>query len=279
LKQDDFAGAEAEYRRLLGDSPERQREGHYGLSWTSAYRGRYREGVQRLDEVVRLDRALRDAPDLARAFGQQALWLSLATRDFGPTRERITLGIGAIDEAVEPAIVYRHFYWFAIAAALAGGRGDMMDDLVKRSASLGGNHPAGVVAVEKLRQAGEDAKAREELRARTGRRLANGLEAYAAEWALSEKRYGDAVDATLAAEAAPFWHHADWIGFHASYYPRVLLLRAKARAALGQRDAALADLDRLLAIWGRADAGMPALEEARALRRNLRRSASLSIRP
>lgn len=276
LKQDDFAGAEAEYRRLLGGSPERQREGRYGLSWTSAYRGRYREAVQRLDEVVHLDRALRDAPDLARAFGQQALWLALATHDFVPTQERIALGIGAIDEAVEPAIVYRHFYWFAIVAALVAGRGDMVDDLLKRSALLGGNHPAGLVAVERLRQAGEDAKAREELAARTGRRLANGLEAYAAEWALSEKRYVDAIDATLAAEAAPFWHHADWIGFRASYYPRVLLLRAKARVALGQRVAALADLDRLLLIWGRADAGMPALAEARALRRNLRGPVPLS---
>ncbi len=278
LKQDDFAGAEAEYRRLLSGRPERQREGHYGLSWTSAYRGRYREAVQRLDEVVRLDRALRDAPDLARAFGHQALWLSLATRDFAPTQEKIARGIDAIDEAVEPAIVYRHFYWFAITAALVGGRGDVVDDLVKRSAGLGGNHPAGVLAVEKLRQAGEDAKAREELRARTGRRLGNGLEAYAAEWALSEKHYGDAVDATLAAEAAPFWHHPDWIAFHASYYPRVLLLRAKARVALGQRDAPLADLGRLLAIWVQADAGIPALEEARALRRSLRQSASLSTR-
>jgi len=155
----------------------------------------------------------------------------------------------------------------------------VVDDLVQRSAGLGGNHPAGVLAVEKLRQAGDDAKAREVLRARSGRRIANGLEAYAAEWALSERRYGDALDATLAAEAAPFWHHADWIGFHASYYPRVLLLRAKARIALGQHEAARADLDRLLGIWARADAGVPALEEARQLRRNLAQSLASMRRP
>jgi tetratricopeptide (TPR) repeat protein len=279
LKQDEFRAAEQEYRRLLGGSVERQREGWYGLSWTSAFRGRYREAVQRLDEVVRLSQELRDAPDLARAYGHQALWLSLASRDFAPAHEKIRRGLNAIDERVEPAIVYRHFYWFAITAALVGGRPDVADDLVQRSAGLGGNHPTGVLTVEKLRRAGDEAKAREVLRARMGRRLANGLEAYAAEWALSEKRYRDALDATLAAEAAPFWQHPDWVGFHASYYPRVLLLRAKARLALGQREAARADLDRLLGIWAQADAGMPALEEARHLRRNLALSRSAIRRP
>jgi tetratricopeptide (TPR) repeat protein len=272
VKQDDFAGAEQEYRQLLSGSVERQRDGWYGLSWASAFRGRYREAVERLDEIVRLDRDRRDAPDLARAYGQQALWLSLSSRDFAPAQEKIRRGVDSIDASIEPAVVYRHFYWFAITAAQVAGREDVADDLVQRSVPLGGNHPAAVLAVEKLRKAREDAKAREVLRARLGRRIASGLEAYAAEWALSESRYRDALDATLAAEAAPFWYHPDWIGFHASYYPRVLLVRAKARAGLGQREAALADLDRLLAIWVEADAGMPALEEARQLRRELAQS-------
>ncbi len=269
LKQDDFVGAEREYRRLLGGTPAQRREGRYGLSWTSAFRGRYREAARRLDEVVHLDRQLRDSPDLARAYGHQALWLSLASRDFGPSKEKIDRGLEAVDPAVEPAIVYRHFYWFAVMAALQAGRREVVNDLVKRSAPLGGNHFFGILAVEALRRAGEDAKAREALRARTGRRLGNGLEAYAAEWALAEKRYEDAIDASLAAEADPFYHHPDVIAYHASVYPRVLLIRAKARAALGRRDAARSDLDRLLALWRDADEGAPAVEEARALRRRL----------
>ncbi len=269
LKEDDFAGAEKEYRRLLGGTPAQRREGQYGLSWTSAFRGRYREAVQRLDAIVRLDHEIRDAPDLARALGHQALWLSLVSRDFGPSREKIDRGLEAVDPAIEPAIAYRHFYWFAVSAAFQAGRREVADELVQRSAPLGANHYTAIMAVEKLRKAGEDAKARDEVRARTGRSIADGLEAYAAEWAMAEKLYDDAISASLAAETGPYFHHPDRIAFRASFYPRVLLIRAKARAALGQRDAARADLDRLLAIWSEADEGAPALEEARALRHQL----------
>src|SRR6266568_4691369 len=269
LRLDDFAGAEAEYRRLLDGNPERRREGLYGLSGTSAVRGRYRDAVRRLDDVVRMDRETRDGPDLARALGYQALWLSLGSRDFAPVKEKIDRGLAAVDPAVEPAIVYRHFYWFAFAAAREAGREDVAADLVARAAPLGANHYSAVVAVERLRRAGEDARAREELRARTGRRPHSALQAYAAEWALEEERYDEAIDATLAQEAFPSWRHPDAIQFRASYYPRILLLRAKARAALGQWDAARADLDRLLAIWSEADEGAPAVKEARALRAQL----------
>ncbi|HVO18911.1 MAG TPA: protein kinase [Anaeromyxobacter sp.] len=52
-------------------------------------------------------------------------------------------------------------------------------------------------------------------------------------------------------------------------YPRALLAAAQASERLGERARARAYLDRLLLMWQRADADLPYLKEARALRRRL----------
>lgn len=52
-------------------------------------------------------------------------------------------------------------------------------------------------------------------------------------------------------------------------HPRSLLLEARLLAGLGRREEARAALDRLDALWSRADRGLPLLAEARALRRRI----------
>ncbi len=51
--------------------------------------------------------------------------------------------------------------------------------------------------------------------------------------------------------------------------PRALLLSARSLERLGRRDEALRDVDELLALWKHADADLPELAEARALRGRL----------
>jgi hypothetical protein len=74
------------------------------------------------------------------------------------------------------------------------------------------------------------------------------------------------ADATL---AMPLWPHHDALGFRAYYWPRALLVRARASAAAGDVGAAREDVDRILELWKEAEPRTPAVEEARALRRRL----------
>lgn len=53
---------------------------------------------------------------------------------------------------------------------------------------------------------------------------------------------------------------------HSWALPRSLYARAASHLRLGERDEALATVDRLLAMWSRADPGAPLLQRARALR-------------
>ncbi len=62
------------------------------------------------------------------------------------------------------------------------------------------------------------------------------------------------------------WQKGYW---RAWAWPRTLYLAARAHAALGDRDAARREVDRLLALWRRADPDLPLLREARALRARL----------
>ena len=56
---------------------------------------------------------------------------------------------------------------------------------------------------------------------------------------------------------------------HAFSIPRARLLSARSLERLGERDEALREVDRLLALWKSADADLPELAEARALRARL----------
>jgi eukaryotic-like serine/threonine-protein kinase len=49
-------------------------------------------------------------------------------------------------------------------------------------------------------------------------------------------------------------------------YPRSIILAAQAHEALGQRELARTQIDRLLDMWRRADPGLPLLRQARVLR-------------
>lgn len=59
----------------------------------------------------------------------------------------------------------------------------------------------------------------------------------------------------------------------------LLLLKAQAHERLGEHDQAIATVDRLLAGWKRADADLPRLAEAKALRVHLGASAWVPGRP
>ncbi len=70
--------------------------------------------------------------------------------------------------------------------------------------------------------------------------------------------------------AASRFAHLWWYGYNYGWISsRMLFLSARAHAALGEKEAARADLDRLLHRLRKADATFPLLREARTLRRSL----------
>jgi len=78
---------------------------------------------------------------------------------------------------------------------------------------------------------------------------------------------GDHREAAAACERfRRFWVKGHWFGWASS---RALLLSARARAGLGDRAGARAEVDRLLTRLRRADADLPLLKEARAFRAKL----------
>jgi len=266
LKRLDLAGAEAEYQQLArAHDPKRAREGHYGLAWVSAFRGRYREAAARLDAVVRADERLRDAPDLSRAHGQQVLWLTLGRGKLA--EDLVRRGLAAVEPPGEPYLVYRHFYWFSVYAALAAGRLDAARRLGDQSAQMGLNHSEVVFRMAEARAQGRPDEARAfAARLYSPRDLSQGLPLYLGQWALEDGRAGEAI--ALASESLDmpiFPPHQDVAGFRAALWPRSLLLRARAREATGDREAARADVARLLELWKDADREAPDVVEARAL--------------
>ncbi|ABS25640.1 serine/threonine-protein kinase [Anaeromyxobacter sp. Fw109-5] len=77
---------------------------------------------------------------------------------------------------------------------------------------------------------------------------------------------GYAASRRALADPAPFIH-----AFLAWTYPRSILRTALAHARLGERDEARAEVERLLSLWRGADADLPMLQEALALRAQLAR--------
>lgn len=266
----DLPGAEQAYRRLAAAAdPRLAREGWYGLSWTSGFRGRYREAGDRLDRVIEIDGRLRDRPDLTRAWGQKALWRTLGR---GVLAEReIRLGQAAIDPQVEPFLVYRHFYWFAIYAALLSNRLDRAFELDARGKALGGNHTRVALEVARARARGRrDEALAAASRPLSQRNVSDGLPLYLGEWDLAEGRAQEAVERANELLSMPlFPPHLDVAGFRAAIWPRALLLRARAHQAAGDWEAARADLARLLDLWRNADRDAPDVARARALRAEL----------
>jgi hypothetical protein len=76
----------------------------------------------------------------------------------------------------------------------------------------------------------------------------------------------EAIAAAERFEASATFALAPWRGWGLA---RLQVRQAEAHVRLGDRAAALATLDRLLARWKRADPGLPLLAEARALRERL----------
>jgi len=81
----------------------------------------------------------------------------------------------------------------------------------------------------------------------------------------TETLYGEVIEAVK--KLRPLWNH---MASHGSWMmPRALFLLARSQARLGQVDAARHGLDALLAQWARADADVPLVAAARALRASL----------
>jgi serine/threonine protein kinase/tetratricopeptide (TPR) repeat protein len=84
------------------------------------------------------------------------------------------------------------------------------------------------------------------------------------ELAATEGIDAEAVEALRSFQGLyPLGHWRSWA------WPRSLLLVARSLDRLGRREEARAELDRLLGLWRSADAGLPSLAEARALRAQL----------
>jgi tetratricopeptide (TPR) repeat protein len=84
---------------------------------------------------------------------------------------------------------------------------------------------------------------------------------------LEAGRPADAVDALRPAIGAGL-QYASPVDLAANY-PRALLVRARAYEQLGKKPEALAEVDRLLDLWKRADPDLPLLAEAKGMRARL----------
>ena len=268
VREGELDAAEAEYRRLAAsEEPGFAREGRYGLSWVSAYRGQYREAARRLEPVVAAAADRGDAADRARALGQQALWLTLATGRLA--EEPVQAGRAALRSPAGAAVVQRHFYWFAEQAALLAGRRDVAEALEREGGALGSSHLSNLVAMTRAHAEGRDGDARAEAAAlRDPSDLGYGYHVPLAAWSLEAGELDRALAEASRAVDLPLWPHPDAVGFRASVWPRALLLRARIQLRRGDRAAARRDLEVLRALWKEADAGAPDVVEARALWRS-----------
>jgi tetratricopeptide (TPR) repeat protein len=80
-------------------------------------------------------------------------------------------------------------------------------------------------------------------------------------------RDSEAVEAFRKFRRWPEWDN-NWGGIGAAW-PRSLYLEALSLERLGERDKAIQNVDRLLALWKRADSDLPTLRDAKALRARL----------
>jgi tetratricopeptide (TPR) repeat protein len=239
--------AEAEARGLLApEVPARwQLEGYHQLLKVRALQGRRREVLRLLDQIPAPIRAV----DLARAH-EMATWtlafsggdpgrLWLEARSWGSTTAAIPLAYaGDLPHAAELA------------------RGLSASAPIRRN----------IVECLQLWRRGDLAGAARRLEEITASRQPDWklpwffLAAVRAEL----RRDRDALDAARRFQRTVMMELP-----HAFSLPRARLIAARSLERLGERDDALREVDRLLALWKDADPDLPELAEARALRARL----------
>ena len=242
-----FEEAEAEGRTLLAPemAPEWQLEGYHQLMKVRAIQGRHRELLRLLDEIpasVRASHLARyhetAAVVLANTGGDAGrLWLE--ARSWGNTKVSALLlaQAGDLAHAAElsrelPPGAQRAFY----EGLVAWRRGD-------RAAAASRLQAATVGAPWKM-----------------SRRVWLSLAAVLGELGRDRE----------ALEALDRYRGESTLELpYAFGMPRALLLSARSLERVGRRDEALRDVERLLALWKQADADLPELAEARALRARL----------
>jgi tetratricopeptide (TPR) repeat protein len=246
-----FAGrldeAEAEGRTLLAPeiSPEWQLEGYHQLFKVRALQGRYRELLRLLDEIPAAVRASNLAHHheaatvvLVNARGDPARrWLE--ARSWGNPLAAFALAYaGDLPHAAElarglsPGPMHDHYEGLVLWRR--GERISALRPLQAAAAAWPGKIGLRIVMFHLATVFGELGRDREALEA--VRRFLDG----------------DVMEIP-----------------NAFAIPRAWLLSARSLERLGRRDEALREVDRLLALWKAADADLPELAEARAIRARL----------
>jgi tetratricopeptide (TPR) repeat protein len=242
-----YGEAEAVARRLAAAEgpPEARQAGTLKLVQVLTYQGRRREARAELDRI----RA--EGEGMWKGSGYSAAWLLGEGRSALPEVEREA-------ERLSGPQGKRSAAPLAVALALAGE--------VEKARALARRHGAekdeGLLAVVKWRGGDRDG-AVADLRALEAKG-SGGASYLLGELLVEARRDREAVAALRAFQGR---HFDFWVRCWA--YPRSLLLAAESLERLGDREGARAEVDRLLAIWRRADADLPALAEARALRARL----------
>ena len=241
------AEAEAVARRLAAAEgpPEARQSGTLKLVQALTYQGRHREAR------AELDRMRAEGEGMMRGTGYRAAWLLGEGRSVVPEIERET-------ERLSGAAGTRSAGPLAVALALFGE----VEKAKALALRMGAEKDGGLVAVLRWRE-GDREGAVATLRAQEAKGSAGA--SYVLGELLAEARRDREAVPTLRAFQGKYFD--PWIRCWA--YPRSLLLVAASLERLGDRDGARAEVDRLLAIWQRADADLPALAEARALRARL----------
>jgi tetratricopeptide (TPR) repeat protein len=245
-----FPGAEALARRLAGleGPPDARQAGTLKLVQVLTYQGRMREAR------AQLDRFRAEGERGMKGTGYRAAWLLGAGRSALPEVERET-------EQISGPMGKRSASSLAVGLALAG-RVEEARALARRMGAEKDDALAAVIRWREGDRAGGEAALRAALEAKGG-----GGASYVLGELLAEAHRDREAVATLRTFQRK--HFDNWIRCWA--YPRSLLLVAESLERLGDADGARAEVDRLLALWARADADLPALERARALRARLGR--------
>ncbi|HSN92491.1 MAG TPA: tetratricopeptide repeat protein, partial [Anaeromyxobacteraceae bacterium] len=244
-----YAEAEAVARRLaaLEGPPEARQSGAMNLALVLTSQGRRREAR------AELDRMRAEGEGMVKGSGHRAAWLLGEGRGAAAEIEREAENLSGPQGARKAA---------SLAAALALlGEVERARALARRT---GAEKDEGLVAVLRWRE-GDREGAVAALRALEARGSA-GASYLLGELLAEARRDREAVEAFRSFQGR---HLDPWLRAWAG--PRSLLLAATSLERLGDRAGARAEVDRLLALWRRADADQPGLAEARALRARLAR--------
>jgi len=242
-----FAESEALARRLaaLEGPPEARQSGTLKLVQVLTYQGRRREAR------AELDRLRTEGEAMVKGTGYRAAWLLGAGGAELPELEREAATLSGSSGK-------RNAGGLAVGLALAG----QVEKARALASRMGVEKDEGLAAVLEWREGDRDGAAAA-LRAMEAKGSAGA--SYVLGVLLAEARRDREAVAALRAFQGRYFE--SWMRCWA--YPRSLLLVAESLERLGDVDAARAEVDRLLAIWKRADQDLPGLAEARALRSRL----------